>query len=97
MLLDFSCERTLRGKQRSTYLAVLILALILNGNVAAPLDWPLVRVITQLGNCIPFLTLLANQAIGKGLPGVLGNKAIYSEEQGIILKLLLGNKGTLII
>ena len=35
---DFSCGRTLRGKPRFTYLAVLILALIPSENVAAPLD-----------------------------------------------------------
>ena len=39
---DFSCGRTLRGKPRFTYLAVLILALIPSENVAAPLDWLLV-------------------------------------------------------
>ena len=57
--LDFSCGRTLRGKQRFTYLAVLILALIPNGNVAAPLDWPLVQLIAPLGNCVPFVTLFS--------------------------------------
>ena len=41
--LDFSCGRTLRGKQSFTYLAVLILALIPKESVAVPLDWPLVQ------------------------------------------------------
>ena len=63
---DFSCGRTLRGKPRFTYLAVLILAFIPSENVAAPLDWPLVQLIAQLGNCVPFLILLACLAIGHG-------------------------------
>ena len=41
--LDFSCGRTLRGKQSFAYLAVLILALIPKESVAVPLDWPLVQ------------------------------------------------------
>ena len=57
--LDFSCGRF-------TFLAVLILVLIPNGNVAAPLDWPLVQLIAYLGNCIPFLILLAGLASGQG-------------------------------
>ena len=64
--LDFSCGRTLRGKPRLTYQAVLILALIPSGNVAALLDWPLVQLIEQLGNCVPFLILLAGLASGEG-------------------------------
>ena len=64
--LDFSCGRTLRGKPRFTYQAVLILALILSGNVAALLDWPLVQLIAQLGNCVPSLILLADLASGQG-------------------------------
>ena len=60
-LLDFSCGRTLRGKPRFTYLAVLILALIPSRNVAAPLQW-----IAQLRNCVPFLILLASLASGQG-------------------------------
>ena len=55
--LGFSCGRTLRGKPRFTYLAVLILALIPSGNVAAPLDWPLVQSIAQLGSYVPFFIL----------------------------------------
>ena len=64
--LDFSCGRTLRGKPRFTYQAVLILALIPSGNVAALLDRPLVQLIAQLGNCVPFLILLAGLASGQG-------------------------------
>ena len=64
--LDFSCGKTLRGKPRFTYPAVLILALIPNGNVVAPLDWPLVQWIAQLGSCVPFLILLAGLASGQG-------------------------------
>ena len=59
--LDFSCGRTLRGKPRFTYLAVLILALIPSRNVAAPLQW-----VAQLGSCVPFLILLAGPASGQG-------------------------------
>ena len=36
--------------------------------MAAPLDWPLLQLITQSGNCVPFLTLVAYQAIGRGYP-----------------------------
>ena len=64
--LDFSYGRTLRGKPRFTRPAVLILALIPSGNVAAPLDWPLVQLIAQLGNCVLFLILLAGLACGQG-------------------------------
>ena len=64
--LDFSCGKILRGKPRFTYPAVLILALIPNGNVVAPLDWPLVQWIAQLGSCVPFLILLACPASGQG-------------------------------
>ena len=58
--LDFSCGKILRGKPRFTYLAVLTSALILNRNVAALPDWPLVQLIAQLGNCVPFLIPLAD-------------------------------------
>ena len=64
--LDFSYGRTLRGKPRFARPAVLILALIPSGNVAAPLDWPLVQLIAQLGNCVLFLILLAGLACGQG-------------------------------
>ena len=64
--LDSSYGKTLRGKPRFTCLTVLILALIPSGNVAAPLDWPLVQLIAQLGNCVLFLILLAGLACGQG-------------------------------
>ena len=64
--LDFSCGKTLRGKPRFTYPAVLIVALIPNGNVAAPLYWPLVQWIAQLRSCVPFFILLAGLASGQG-------------------------------
>ena len=64
--LDFSCGKILRGKPRFTYPAVLIFALIPNGNVVAPLDWRLVQWIAQLGSCVPFLILLAGPASAQG-------------------------------
>ena len=64
--LDFSCGRTPRGKPRFTYQAVLILALIPRGNVAALLDLSLVQLIAKLGNCVPFLILLVGLASGQG-------------------------------
>ena len=64
--LDFLRGRTLKGKPRFTYRAVLILALIPSGNVAALLDWLLVQLTAQLGNCVPFLILLAGLASGQG-------------------------------
>ena len=64
--LDLSCGRTLRGKPRFTFLAVLNLALIPSGNVAALPDWLLVQLIVHLGSCIPFLILLAGLARGQG-------------------------------
>lgn len=65
---DFSCGKILRGRPRFTHLAALTSALIPNRNVAAPPDWPLVRLIVQLENCVPFLIPLADQAIGRGYP-----------------------------
>lgn len=66
MSLDFLCGRIPRERPRFTCLTVLISALVPNWSVAAPLDWPPVRSITLLENCVPSLTPLADRATGRG-------------------------------
>ena len=65
-LIRFLVWKDSKGKTKIHVQAVLILALIPSGNVAALLDWPLVQLIAQLGNCVPFLILLAGLTSGQG-------------------------------
>ena len=67
-VIRFLVWKDSKGKPRFTYLAVPTSALIPNRNVATLPDWPLVQLIAQLGNCIPFLIPLADQVIGRGYP-----------------------------
>ena len=65
-LIRFLVWKDSKGKTMIHVPSCLILALIPSGNAAALLDWPLVQLIAQSGNCVPFLILLAGLASGQG-------------------------------